>query len=101
MNHGNERSGMIVMAVNMTQLEALILGKTRHLDGWLRRYAEDGMGGLADRSCKPVSCPHQMPAAVERGSSGCGGRTAACRTVWFRATGQLGPGRAWWSCSLA
>ena len=31
MNHGNERSGTIVMAVNMTQLEALILGKTRHL----------------------------------------------------------------------
>jgi len=32
---------------------------------WLRRYAEDGLGGLADRSPKPVSCPHQMPALVE------------------------------------
>ena len=32
---------------------------------WLRRYAEDGLGGLADRSPKPVSCPHQMPAQVE------------------------------------
>jgi transposase InsO family protein len=33
--------------------------------GWLRRYAEDGMGGLADRSPRPASCPHQMPAPVE------------------------------------
>jgi len=32
---------------------------------WLRRYAEDGMGGLADRSSRPSSCPHQMPAPVE------------------------------------
>ena len=33
---------------------------------WLRRYADgDGLGGLADRSSRPVSCPHQMPAAVE------------------------------------
>ena len=32
---------------------------------WLRRYAEDGLGGLADRSPRPASCPHQMPAPVE------------------------------------
>jgi transposase-like protein len=33
---------------------------------WLRRYAnQGGLAGLADRSPKPVSCPHQMPAAVE------------------------------------
>lgn len=33
---------------------------------WLRRYAnEGGLGGLADRSCKPASCPHQMPPPVE------------------------------------
>jgi transposase-like protein len=33
---------------------------------WLRRYAnEGGLGGLADRSSKPESCPHQMSAAVE------------------------------------
>jgi hypothetical protein len=33
--------------------------------GWLRRYAEDGLGGLADRSPRPASCPHQMPALTE------------------------------------
>jgi transposase InsO family protein len=32
---------------------------------WLRRYAQSGLAGLADRGCRPVSCPHQMPAPVE------------------------------------
>jgi len=33
---------------------------------WLRRYAADGgLANLADRSSRPRSCPHQMPAAVE------------------------------------
>jgi len=32
---------------------------------WLARYAAGGMAGLADRSSRPASCPHQMPAAVE------------------------------------
>jgi transposase InsO family protein len=32
---------------------------------WLARYAQGGLGGLADRSSRPASCPHQMPAVVE------------------------------------
>src|SRR5262245_2943510 len=33
---------------------------------WLARYANDGgLGGLADRSSRPLSCPHQMSAVVE------------------------------------
>jgi transposase InsO family protein len=33
---------------------------------WLRRYAADGgLANLADRSSRPSSCPHQMPAVVE------------------------------------
>jgi transposase InsO family protein len=33
---------------------------------WLRRYANDGgLAGLADRTSKPESCPHQMPALLE------------------------------------
>jgi transposase len=33
---------------------------------WLRRYAnEGGLGGLADRSPRPASCPHQMAMVVE------------------------------------
>ena len=32
---------------------------------WLRRYADEGVVGLVDRSPVPASCPHQMPAVVE------------------------------------
>jgi transposase InsO family protein len=32
---------------------------------WLGAYAADGLGGLADRSSKPLSCPHQMGPVVE------------------------------------
>lgn len=32
---------------------------------WLRRYAADGLAGLADGSSKPQSCPHQMAPEVE------------------------------------
>ncbi len=32
---------------------------------WLRRYAKEGLAGLADASSKPQSCPHQMPPEVE------------------------------------
>ena len=32
---------------------------------WLRRYAVDGLGGLADHSSRPLSCPHQMVPELE------------------------------------
>src|SRR6185437_6439391 len=32
---------------------------------WLTRYAAHGLAGLADKSSKPLSCPHQMAPAVE------------------------------------
>ena len=35
------------------------------LHTWLARYEVDGLDGLADRSHRPHSCPHQMPAEVE------------------------------------
>jgi transposase InsO family protein len=37
--------------------------KTMHV--WLARYEQGGLDGLADRSHRPRSCPHQMPAAAE------------------------------------
>jgi transposase InsO family protein len=41
-----------------------VVRQTVHV--WLRRYAADGgLSGLADRSSRPLSCPHQMPAMVE------------------------------------
>jgi transposase InsO family protein len=35
------------------------------LHAWLARYEEAALEGLIDRSHRPVSCPHQMPATVE------------------------------------
>jgi transposase InsO family protein len=35
------------------------------LHSWLARYEQAGLEGLIDRSHRPVSCPHQMPARVE------------------------------------
>ena len=35
------------------------------LHGWLRKYAAEGLRGLADRTSKPLSCPHQMTPVVE------------------------------------
>ena len=32
---------------------------------WLARYEAQGLDGLADRSRRPRSCPHQLPAEVE------------------------------------
>ena len=32
---------------------------------WLRRYEQGGLGGLADRSRRPESCPHQVSAEIE------------------------------------
>ena len=35
------------------------------LHEWLTRYEAEGLEGLVDRSHRPRSCPHQLPAAVE------------------------------------
>ena len=45
---------------------AFRFGVTRQtVHRWLRRYAAEGLAGLADGSTAPLSCPHQMPPEVE------------------------------------
>ena len=48
---------------------------------WWRRYRDEGVDGLRDRSSRPWSCPHQTPARVER------------RIVALRQSRKLGPAR--------
>lgn len=48
---------------------------------WWRRYRDEGIDGLRDRSSRPWSCPHQTPARVER------------RIVALRQSRKLGPAR--------
>lgn len=45
---------------------AAAVGVSRQtLHAWLARYEAEGLEGLVDRSHRPVSCPHQMPAPVQ------------------------------------
>jgi len=37
----------------------------RTLHRWLVRYANDGMGALAEKSSKPDRCPHQLSPVIE------------------------------------
>ena len=48
---------------------------------WWRRYRDEGVAGLRDRSSRPLSCPHQTPARIER------------RIVALRQSRRLGPAR--------
>jgi transposase InsO family protein len=48
---------------------------------WWRRYRNEGLDGLRDRSSRPHSCPHQTPARLER------------RIVALRQSRRLGPAR--------
>jgi transposase InsO family protein len=48
---------------------------------WWSRYRDEGIDGLADRSSRPRSCPHQTPARTER------------RIVDLRRSRKLGPAR--------
>ncbi|OBF82512.1 transposase [Mycobacterium sp. 852002-51163_SCH5372311] len=58
---------MAVIADGLAVLQAAEkAGVSRQtLHTWLARYEAEGLDGLADRSHRPVSCPHQMPAEVE------------------------------------
>jgi len=60
---------------------------------WLRRYAAEGLPGLADHSSRPGSCPHQMPPTIEarvvemrRQHPGWGPRTILSRLVRAEVT---------------
>ena len=49
----------------VTEVAAAVGVSRQTLHAWLARYEDAGLEGLVDRSHRPVSCPHQMPAVVE------------------------------------
>lgn len=51
--------------LSVSQVAEKVEVSRQTLRSWLARYDVSGFGGLVDRSHRPVSCPHQMPAAVE------------------------------------
>ena len=49
----------------MTEVAGRFGVSRQTVHGWLARYEGGGLEGLADRSHRPASCPHQMAAEVE------------------------------------
>jgi transposase InsO family protein len=51
--------------LSISQVASKVGVSRQTLHSWLARYEAEGLEGLVDRSHRPVSCPHQMPADVE------------------------------------
>jgi transposase InsO family protein len=56
---------VIADGVTVTDVAARFGVSRKTVHSWLARYEASGLDGLADRSHRPRSCPHQMLAAVE------------------------------------
>src|ERR1700744_3314566 len=51
--------------LSVSQVAETVGVSRQTLHSWLARYEVQGLEGLVNRSHRPVSCPHQMPAGVE------------------------------------
>jgi transposase InsO family protein len=56
---------VIADGVSVKQVAEKVGVSRQSLHSWLARYEAEGLDGLVDRSRRPRSCPHQMPAEVE------------------------------------
>jgi transposase len=64
--------------LSISQVAGKVGVSRQTVHAWLARYEAQGLEGLVDRSHRPASCPHQMPAAVE----GRVGGVAPSRPYW-------------------
>jgi transposase len=51
--------------LSISQVASKVGVSRQTLHSWLARYEAEGLEGLVNRSHRPLSCPHQMPAPVE------------------------------------
>lgn len=51
--------------LSISQVAGKVGVSRQTVHAWLARYEAEGLEGLTDRSHRPGSCPHQMPARVE------------------------------------
>ena len=49
----------VLAGASVTEVAAAVGVSRVSVHAWLRRYLTEGLSGLADRSHKPRSCPHQ------------------------------------------
>jgi transposase InsO family protein len=55
----------VLAGATVTEIVASLGVSRQTVSGWKSRYAASGLAGLADRSRRPASCPHQASAEVE------------------------------------
>lgn len=56
----------VLAGAAVTEVAAQVGVSRQSVHTWVGRYLSDGVGGLADRSSRPRSCPHQVSEVVER-----------------------------------
>lgn len=55
----------VAAGVPVTQVAARYGVSRQSVHSWVRKYEQSGLAGLADRSHRPVSCPHRITGEVE------------------------------------
>jgi len=55
----------VLAGATATEVAAVIGVSRQSVHTWIARYLVDGLAGLADRSRRPASCPHQVSTTVE------------------------------------
>ncbi|MGF0170193.1 IS481 family transposase [Streptomyces sp. Marseille-Q5077] len=55
----------VLAGATVTEVAAQLGVSRQTVSGWKSRYGASGLAGLADRSRRPASCPHQASAEVE------------------------------------
>ncbi|WP_455711833.1 IS481 family transposase [Streptomyces avermitilis] len=55
----------VLAGATVTEIAAQLGVSRQTVSGWKSRYEASGLAGLADRSRRPASCPHQASAEVE------------------------------------
>jgi transposase InsO family protein len=56
----------VLAGASVTEVAAQVGVSRQSVHGWMVRYLSEGIAGLADRSSRPKSCPHQAAESVER-----------------------------------
>ena len=62
----------VLAGATVTEVAARLGVSRQTVSGWKSRYEAAGLAGLADRSRRPASCPHQVSAEVEAAGASCG-----------------------------
>jgi transposase InsO family protein len=55
----------VLAGIPVTEVATRYRVSRQSVHTWVKRYREGGLAGLADRSHKPTSCPHQVDGPVE------------------------------------